>query len=138
MSSIADRAKQAEADAAHRRRMRKGTKSCLPCRSRKIRCTYPTNSRTCHSCTTHGRECAEQTYQDVKNGGLDKRVGLKQRVRELETLVQQLVEKGGADAKALEDSVRNGQGDFLSPPQSTGTRSHGNETTFAPTFVPVH
>lgn len=116
-----------EIDPATRRRMRKGTRSCLPCRSRKIRCTYPPDSRACNACNAHGRDCVEQTYQDVKNGGLDKRIGLKQRVRELENLVQQLVGKGADGVRILEDDICLRPGDLLSPPTSLGGRSQGNE-----------
>ena len=118
-----------ESEALARKRMRKGTRSCLQCRSRKVRCTYPANSRICHGCLTHGRDCTEQTYNEVKNGGLDKRVGLKERVRELEALVEQLVEKGGADAREIEQRLRKSKdsdaassGGFLSPPDSNADK----------------
>ncbi|MCJ1264565.1 hypothetical protein MMC22_004438 [Lobaria immixta] len=43
--------------------VRKGTKSCLECRHRKIRCVWPSEgAETCQSCLSRGRTCELQVH----------------------------------------------------------------------------
>jgi hypothetical protein len=117
---------------AQRRRMRKGTRSCVECRTRKTRCIFIAGSRICNGCKTHGKTCIEQTYNHIKEAGIDKRVGLKDRVKELEALVNQLMDKDNLDSKVeiperyrekLKERRVKRQGGLLSPSDSTDISS---------------
>ncbi|EME47654.1 hypothetical protein DOTSEDRAFT_21418 [Dothistroma septosporum NZE10] len=46
------------------KRLRKGTKSCIECRHRKIKCTWQSHTdKVCVNCTARGRDCVPQIYQ---------------------------------------------------------------------------
>ncbi|TAQ87116.1 hypothetical protein B7494_g4581 [Chlorociboria aeruginascens] len=42
------------------KRLRLGTKSCVECRRRKVRCIFEQNSKTCKECSAHETECISQ------------------------------------------------------------------------------
>ncbi|KAL8956743.1 MAG: hypothetical protein Q9183_006230, partial [Haloplaca sp. 2 TL-2023] len=87
-----------------RKRMRKGTHSCLECRRRKIRCNFEPGAENCARCTTKGLECTEQEYGDAKALGADKRKTMRQRTTELEGMISQILVKldhGGEDSGGL-------------------------------------
>ncbi|KAJ5291375.1 hypothetical protein N7478_000626 [Penicillium angulare] len=82
-----------------RKKMRKGTKSCLECRRRKIRCTYDNDRHdVCHECHLRGSKCVDQengleesnTLQGPPSG---ERYSLRERVAYLETIVGSLAQK---------------------------------------------
>lgn len=83
----------------------------------------------CNSCSSHGKQCVEQSYGHIKEAGIDKRVGLKDRVKELEALVNQLLQKEGGDTAdiAIPERYRrklDAQNGVLSPPESNIERDH--------------
>ncbi|KAL8998605.1 MAG: hypothetical protein Q9169_002356 [Polycauliona sp. 2 TL-2023] len=76
-----------------RKRMRKGTHSCLECRRRKIRCIYEDDATTCNRCITKRLDCADQEYGDAKALGADKRKSMRERTNELEGMITQILTK---------------------------------------------
>ncbi|KAL8662587.1 MAG: hypothetical protein Q9168_008232, partial [Polycauliona sp. 1 TL-2023] len=76
-----------------RKRMRKGTHSCLECRRRKIRCIYEEDATACTRCTTKRLQCADQEYGDAKALGADKRKSMRERTNELEGMITQILTK---------------------------------------------
>ncbi|KAL8790901.1 MAG: hypothetical protein Q9213_000326 [Squamulea squamosa] len=76
-----------------RKRMRKGTHSCLECRRRKIRCIYEQNATTCTRCITKRLDCTNQEYGDAKALGADKRKSMRERTSELEGMITQILTK---------------------------------------------
>ncbi|KAL8735016.1 MAG: hypothetical protein Q9166_001141 [cf. Caloplaca sp. 2 TL-2023] len=81
-----------------RKRMRKGTHSCLECRRRKIRCVYEQNATTCTRCASKRLECTEQEYGDAKALGADKRKSMRERTNELEGMITQILTKLDSNA----------------------------------------
>ncbi|KAE8374978.1 hypothetical protein BDV26DRAFT_299935 [Aspergillus bertholletiae] len=51
------------------KRMRKGTRSCLPCRCRKVRCSYTSDSKFCVNCAKRGESCVPQGDIQTDCGG---------------------------------------------------------------------
>src|SRR6201996_5995010 len=50
-----------------RKKMRKGTKSCLECRRRKIKCTFePGRPAICNECYARGSTCIDQEHGDIQ------------------------------------------------------------------------
>ncbi|KAL8856115.1 MAG: hypothetical protein Q9178_007240 [Gyalolechia marmorata] len=76
-----------------RKRMRKGTHSCLECRRRKIRCIYERDATTCTRCTAKRLDCADQEYGDARAMGADKRKSMRERTSELEGMITQILTK---------------------------------------------
>lgn len=83
-----------------RKRMRKGTHSCLECRRRKIRCIYEQDATACTRCTTKRLQCADQEYGDAKALGADKRKSMRERTNELEGMITQILTKLDNNAAA--------------------------------------
>jgi Fungal Zn(2)-Cys(6) binuclear cluster domain len=51
-----------------RKKMRKGTKSCLECRRRKIKCTFePGRTAICNECHARGSTCIDQEHGDIQS-----------------------------------------------------------------------
>ncbi|KAJ5161481.1 hypothetical protein N7492_006873 [Penicillium capsulatum] len=75
--------------------MRKGTKSCIECRRRKIRCTYkPDRPEACNECRLRGSTCIDQEQgPDVVISGQPERYSLRERVTCLEAVVQDLIKR---------------------------------------------
>ncbi|KAJ5937868.1 hypothetical protein N7454_004210 [Penicillium verhagenii] len=88
-----------DAQGPPRKRMRKGTKSCVECRRRKIRCSYESNScDLCNECRLRGSKCftQEQGSEDSSapsGAGPAERYSLRERVTYLETVVQDLAKR---------------------------------------------
>ncbi|KAL8883162.1 MAG: hypothetical protein Q9192_007401, partial [Flavoplaca navasiana] len=76
-----------------RKRMRKGTHSCLECRRRKIRCIFGQDATTCTRCASKRIQCADQEYGDAKAMGADKRKSMRERTSELEGMITQILTK---------------------------------------------
>ncbi|KAI9727025.1 MAG: hypothetical protein M1834_008551 [Cirrosporium novae-zelandiae] len=89
-----------------RKRMRKGTKSCLECRRRKIRCTYKPEAQACDECSIKGIHCLGQALGDAKIYAFDKRKNLRERVGELEDQVSQILQRLDAGNHSLNTSER--------------------------------
>ena len=78
------------------KKMRKGTKSCLECRRRKIRCTFePGNTAVCKGCFARGSACIDQEHGDLQSvssaSASDQACSLRERVTQLEGLVKEVL-----------------------------------------------
>lgn len=97
-----------------RKKMRKGTKSCLECRRRKIKCTFePGRTAICNECYARGSTCIDQEHGDLQAyaqtaASEQSSYSLRERVTQLEDLVKQVLHKAP-------DRGNNG---------SNGTHSH--------------
>ena len=81
-----------------RKKMRKGTKSCLECRRRKIKCTFEEGRpQICNECYARGSTCIDQEHGDInayaQQTGVDQSYSLRERVSQLEDLVRQVLHK---------------------------------------------
>jgi len=86
-----------------RKRMRKGTKSCIECRRRKIKCTFePGRTSICNECFARGSTCIDQEHADTasltNSSGAshqkdEQNLVLKERVTYLEDLVKQVLDR---------------------------------------------
>lgn len=84
-----------------RKKMRKGTHSCFECRRRKIRCIFsPDNPSICTECFARGSRCVDQEHAD-SDVIVDHRKNLRERVAQLESLVNSLITEK-PDTKATE------------------------------------
>lgn len=76
--------------------MRKGTKSCLECRRRKIKCTFePGRTAVCNECFARGSTCIDQEHGDIQTytqqSVEQSSYSLRERVTQLEGLVKQVL-----------------------------------------------
>ncbi|KAE8552063.1 hypothetical protein EYB25_005954 [Talaromyces marneffei] len=82
-----------------RKKMRKGTKSCVECRRRKIRCTYDSDRPSiCNECHSRGFECIDQEHGTVDpkvTGPLsgEQSYSLRERVTQLENVVRDIMQR---------------------------------------------
>ncbi|KAK5941117.1 hypothetical protein PMZ80_006394 [Knufia obscura] len=86
-----------------RKKMRKGTKSCIECRRRKIKCTFELGrSSICNECFARGSTCIDQEHADTASFAVppstsqqkdEQNAVLKDRVTYLEDLVKQVLER---------------------------------------------
>ncbi|KAF3402351.1 putative transcription factor gsfR1 [Talaromyces pinophilus] len=82
-----------------RKKMRKGTKSCIECRRRKIRCTYDSDRpNICNECHSRGFECIDQEHGtvDPKVAGPlsgEQPYSLRERVTQLENVVRDILQR---------------------------------------------
>lgn len=103
-----------------RKKMRKGTKSCIECRRRKIKCTFePGRTSICNECFARGSTCIDQEHGDIPSlthssstsqQKDDQNSSLKERVGYLEDLVKQVLERlpeksGGLAPQSIEDTT---------------------------------
>lgn len=82
-----------EAAAPPPKRMRLGTKSCVECRRRKVRCIYLPNSKVCKECVLHDAQCTAQTPQhsrQVTDETSEDAMNMRKRLEELEGMVRSL------------------------------------------------
>lgn len=83
--------------------MRKGTKSCIECRRRKIKCTFePGRTSICNECFARGSTCIDQEHGDISSltnhsgssaSKDEQNTALKERVTYLEDLVKQVLDR---------------------------------------------
>lgn len=81
-----------------RKKMRKGTKSCLECRRRKIKCTFePGSTAVCKECYARGSTCIDQEHGDLQAVNsvavTDQTYSLRERVTQLEGLVKEVLNR---------------------------------------------
>lgn len=86
-----------------RKKMRKGTRSCIECRRRKIKCTFePGRTSICNECFARGSTCIDQEHGDTacltypasaSHPKDEQNSVLKERVTYLEDLVKQVLER---------------------------------------------
>ena len=90
-----------DSEHAPRKKMRKGTHSCLECRRRKIRCVFTSNASICNECTARGIICIEQERGDLpRPGGVEKRKKPSDRVVELEGMLSKILQRLDAKSSA--------------------------------------
>ncbi|KAJ5752973.1 hypothetical protein N7520_009890 [Penicillium odoratum] len=83
-----------DAQGPPRKRMRKGTRSCMECRRRKIRCTYDSDRcETCNECRLRGSKCFDQEHGSEDPSAPSERYSLRERVSYLETVVVDLAKR---------------------------------------------
>lgn len=78
--------------------MRKGTKSCLECRRRKIKCTFEEGrTAVCNECYARGSTCIDQEHGDIQtyaqSTAEQSSYSLRERVTQLEGLVKQVLDR---------------------------------------------
>ncbi|KAL2006009.1 hypothetical protein VTN00DRAFT_9663 [Thermoascus crustaceus] len=82
-----------------RKKMRKGTKSCIECRRRKIRCTFdPGRPNVCNECHSRGSTCVDQEHGTLATNPssghrAEQPYSLRERVAQLETVVGDILKK---------------------------------------------
>lgn len=81
-----------------RKKMRKGTKSCIECRRRKIKCTFePDRPSICNECFARGSTCIDQEHGDLNTlptpTNNDQNSSLKERVTLLEDMLKQVLDR---------------------------------------------
>ncbi|KAJ9629158.1 uncharacterized protein PV06_08906 [Exophiala oligosperma] len=81
-----------------RKKMRKGTKSCLECRRRKIKCNFePGRPAVCNECYARGSACIDQEHGDIhsytQTSVEQSNYSLRERVSQLEDLVKQVLHR---------------------------------------------
>lgn len=81
-----------------KKKMRKGTRSCLECRRRKIKCTFePGRPIICNECYARGSTCIDQEHGDVQvyaqSTTEQSTYSLRERVSQLEDLVKQVLHR---------------------------------------------
>ncbi|EEP78532.1 predicted protein [Uncinocarpus reesii 1704] len=93
-----------------RKKLRKGTKSCVECRRRKIRCKFnASRPGRCDECFSRGVSCVDQENAPVESykphhRGTEPSYSLRERVAVLEDTVEKLVKQlGDGDAKNRRD-----------------------------------
>ncbi|KAJ9239155.1 hypothetical protein DTO169E5_4445 [Paecilomyces variotii] len=85
-----DPANQLDLEGPPRKKMRKGTRSCIECRRRKIRCTFdPERHNVCNECYARGSVCIDQEHGSLppRSTGGEQRYSLRERVAQLDTVV---------------------------------------------------
>ncbi|MCJ1411310.1 hypothetical protein MMC19_005398 [Ptychographa xylographoides] len=85
-----------------RKRMRKGTRSCLECRRRKIRCVFQSDAIICNGCRPRGSTCLDQEFTDTQS--LEKRKNMRERVGQLEGMIGQILHKLDTSTKDVGES----------------------------------
>lgn len=78
--------------------MRKGTKSCMECRRRKIKCTFePGRTAICNECFARGSTCVDQEHGDISTitqaSSVTDSTSLRERVSNLEDLIKEVLHR---------------------------------------------
>src|SRR4051812_21055606 len=97
-----------------RKKLRKGTKSCLECRRRKIKCTFePGRPACCNECYARGSTCIDQEHGDVQtyaaSNAEQSSYSLRERVSQLEDLVKQVLHRLPERAEETDDGSEQGK-----------------------------
>ena len=111
-----------------KRKLRKGTFSCIECKRRKVRCHFPddnTNGKgSCVSCQRHGTTCIGQEYAAPSPpplgsddaGRQRKYSDVSRKIREVEALVNELmcrqIIRGFPTSRESEESEESGSDDY--------------------------
>jgi hypothetical protein len=73
------------------RRLRLGTKSCVECRLRKVRCIFEPNTTVCQRCLAHESDCTPQkSTHSTKDAPAGDARDMQQRMQGLEAMVHRL------------------------------------------------
>ena len=76
-----------------RKRLRKGTHSCIQCRRRKVRCIFESNSSRCENCIARDASCTQQDFIPEKQTSSNRRVSTSRRLRKVEGVLDQILER---------------------------------------------
>ncbi|KAF8856413.1 hypothetical protein BDZ45DRAFT_476265 [Acephala macrosclerotiorum] len=94
---MAERSQRQEREAdtesfVRRKKLRKGTQSCIECRRRKIRCTWPSgDSTTCSPCAARGSRCRSQQDRVIPLSKVEN-LTLRDRVARLESMLDTVMQ----------------------------------------------
>ncbi|KAI0141745.1 hypothetical protein GGR57DRAFT_520009 [Xylariaceae sp. FL1272] len=125
---------QMDANAAKRRKIRKGTTSCWECKRRKTRCTFRApGDVVCVGCNQRGSKCLGQ---DLDNGNAHEDGGTLQmsdRMGRVEAIVQDLVERHGSQRHGVAGSCLA----IPTPDSCHTTNDPCDSTTKPPSTNPV-
>lgn len=124
--------------------MRKGTKSCIECRRRKIKCTFePGRTSICNECYARGSTCIDQEHGDISGftnhstaspAKDDQNTTLKERVNFLEDLVKQVLDrlpdKSDGTVAAVAAAVGNDRQANVSPTMHEDAQAGMIQTIF--------
>ncbi|KAI9791990.1 MAG: hypothetical protein M1816_003259 [Peltula sp. TS41687] len=91
-----------------RKKPRKGTHSCLECKRRKVRCTFPSGGQSvCVGCTVRKSACISQEYESVPLPHQTRRENVRDRIGRLEALVEQLQGMVETQGSAVDENQKS-------------------------------
>ncbi len=73
---------------------RKGTRSCIGCRRRKIRCLWPADADRCNACIARDVRCELQIHSQPRAAVAKKNKTLREKVNELEKIISIILKQG--------------------------------------------
>lgn len=124
-----------------RRRMRKGTHSCVECRRRKVRCIMAADAQACEGCVMRDLRCTDQEHGISKAEVVRKRSKLQERRIDLQSLISHILQKlpsnvdralGSKLELTVVDALKKLQSELLPLSQATIAVSEGNSTNPLP------
>ncbi|MCJ1341442.1 hypothetical protein MMC09_006738 [Bachmanniomyces sp. S44760] len=131
-------------DSGMRKKMRKGTHSCLECRRRKIRCVFrPDRPSVCLECFARGTRCREQKIGDLEQPStttsVDSRTNLRERVARLENLIENILDREtpttsrsvGESERGAAEALSSLRSDAL-PPTPMSSLASDSPSTYPP------
>lgn len=122
------------------RRLRKGTKSCIECRERKIRCIWPDDeeSHVCTNCTARGRTCVPQVLPTPS--AVTVQLTSRERIRRLEQEVSSLwgALRGGDSSVHHDSSLGHNSNAVETETQGDFTEHESDGSELSPQNGPAH
>ncbi|RDW67619.1 hypothetical protein BP6252_09015 [Coleophoma cylindrospora] len=114
------------------RGMRKGTKSCLECRKRKVKCVFSDNDyNVCVTCKARGSKCTEQRkLTDAKSAAAAHKVTLEERVAQLEALIRAAGPHPGDGLASPESSPGNPNHEEQPTPNPNSLQTLGSPESY--------
>ncbi|MCJ1451367.1 hypothetical protein MMC28_001703 [Mycoblastus sanguinarius] len=73
--------------------MRKGTRSCIECRERKVRCIFSSGASKCDDCIRRDRQCIEQAHGRPPSSENDSAQNIRQWMGEIDGKVGEILKK---------------------------------------------
>ena len=115
-----------DSDHHRRKRLRKGTHSCLQCRRRKVRCIFEPNSERCDNCVSREVTCTQQDVGYQRQSSSENRKSTRRRLQEVEGILGQILERlpakptaslksGESEQTSFGASLRNAHSELPSP-----------------------
>ena len=83
-----------------RKRLRKGTHSCIQCRRRKVRCIFESNTSRCENCIARDAQCTQQASVPERQTPSTRRTSTSRRLRKVEVVLDQILERLPAKSTA--------------------------------------
>ena len=80
--------------------VRKGTRSCVGCRKRKLRCVWQAEAESCNSCAARGSTCDLQHLSQPRTATTKKYKTLREKIRDLEATLEFLLSQKKEDRPA--------------------------------------